>query len=799
LTDYFSAAAGLDQIGQPEAQPQQAAATAQPVDYFSRAAGIDKIGAQAQPATAPEQPKEGWGEWFVNTVKGRQDPREANTKTVFEEYPNELRGPTATAATFGAGDNAMADIIAKNLGDKYIRTEKDAHGYPIIVTRGPDGQEERGYVNRPGLDSQDIARVGYGSLPYLAVGGTLGALTKGAGIGLQAIAQGLGAGTTSVGGDAANTVQGSKQGIDIPKAAVMTGIGAAGPAVGAAVGALWRRFVTIPGLIDKSTGQLTQKGIAAAREAGIDPADVTPDFSQSFAKSLATSGNPAQAATEAGLERFGIPATRGQITKDPYLLTQEEGMRRRLYGESAQDTMRGFDQQQQDAIRFAALGDDGNGAVLPNATAPRQGIGDMINPTRQPGASPFDRQPSTLGNSIQDTLQSARANARQQEAAIWPDEALTPKTVAVEQPDAMSPLTGVNQKTRELAAGPQLKEALRTSLEPYAGAISQKNTPAAYNMWSYLDGFIKGEKPSGALHNSLGLDGARDVDGVRRALGMMIDDAKTATDRAAAKAIYHGYNDWLGDAAQQGMLNGDPATAMKLVNARAFSNEVRQIFEPKAPDGTITTASRRMSSLLDDGKADSGEAVIQTLVGSPGSRSVSPGTISTLRSIKTALDRFAPGDTGKQAWNDIRLAYWTRLVTGKNGELVGPTAMVNNLKSAMQNQSSVMGTLYQPLELRQMREFIRALETVSFKPPNASGSGYAGAQFAKEGLLKILDSFGLGKPARAALQYTGIGNALNSASAKQAVSAVARPVRPNLNPALLSTGQAGYRAYNSGQ
>jgi hypothetical protein len=797
LTDYFSAATGLDQIGQQPQQPQQAAATVQPVDYFSSATGLDKIG--APPQSAPAQPKEGWGEWFVNSVKGRQDPREANTKTVFEQFPNELRGPTGNAAIFGAGDEAMGDIIAKNLGDRYIRTEHDAHGYPIIVSRGADGQEQRGYVNRPGLDLQDVARAGYGSLPYLATGGTIGAATRGAGVGIQAIAQGLGAGATSVAGDVGNMVQGSNQGVDLPKAAVTTVVGGIAPPIAAAGGALWRRFVTIPGLVDKTTGQLTQKGIEAARQAGLDPADITPDFARSFSKSLATSGNPAQAATEAGLDRFGIPATRGQITKDPFLLTQEEGMRRRLYGESAQDTMRGFDQKQADAIRFAALGDDGTGAVPVGSSAPRQGIGEQINPTRQPGGSSFDRQPATLGNSIQDTLQTAREEARKQESTLWPDESLTPKMGTAESTDIMTPLTGVNRSSPQIASAPLLKETLRGNLEPFAGVISQKNTPASYKMWEYLDDFMAGRKPSGALHNSLGLEGARDVDGVRRALGMMIDDAKTATDRSAAKSIYHAYNDWLGQAAEQGLLNGDPAAAMKLVKARAFSNEVRQIFEPKAPDGTITTASRRMSALLDDGKADSGEAVVQTLLGSPGSRSVTPGTIATLKSIKTAIDRFAPGDAGAQAWNDIRLAYWTRLVTGKNGELVGPTAMVNNLKSAMQNQSSVMTTLYQPTELRQMREFIRALEAVSFKPPNASGSGFTGAQFAKEGLLKILDSFGLGTPARAALQYTGIGNAFNAASAKQAVRAVVRPIRPNLNPALEAIGQAGYQSQDGGR
>ena len=98
----------------------------------------------------PSQPKqEGWGEWIVNSVRGRQDPREAETGTVFEQFRNELGNPTANAAIGGASDEAMADVIQKNLGDRFIRQEKDANDYPVIVTRGADGREQRG-VGRAG-------------------------------------------------------------------------------------------------------------------------------------------------------------------------------------------------------------------------------------------------------------------------------------------------------------------------------------------------------------------------------------------------------------------------------------------------------------------------------------------------------------------------------------------------------------------------------------------------------------------------------------------------------------------------
>lgn len=800
MTDYFSLATGIGQR-QPDQQPvepaqssglkggigpryddfanlkqpQQAAPVEQQaqivpvVDYFKAAAGIGDQGTDAPDANAPDPNATPDAPTFIGRriqdIQGKQDQRFKDLGTVFDQFPNELRGPTAEAATFGADDAAMGDIIQKNLGDKFIRREKDANGYDIFVTRGPDGQEQRGYVNKPGLDLQDVARAGYGSLPYLAIGGATGAALKGAGIGLRALGQFAANAGTSIAGDVANRTQGSEQGIDPTKAAIVGGVGAIAEPIASAAGALWRKFVTIPGLIDKTTGQLTQKGIDAARQAGIDPTDITPDFAQSFAKSLATSGDPAQAATQAGLDRFGIPATKGQITKDPYLLTQEEGMRRRLYGESAQDTMRGFDQKQQDAIRTAALGQDPSNPIPPAGTsAPKQGIGDQINPDRQPGGSAYDRMPSTLGTSVQDTLQTARQTAKSAESALWDDN------------------------VKNLAATPQALANLTPHMET-ALANETAFTPTGEAMAKEIGSFVKGELPVNEA-GGIKLKPIQSVDQMRRRLGALVGSAEDGADKRQAGMIYDAFNDWIGESADKALLAGDPAAAMQLVKARGFTREVRDIFNPMTADGKISPAGQRLSKILDTTKADSGEAVIDALLGSQGSRSVSPGTLGALQNIKKALDRFATPEQAAQAWNDIRLAHWTRLVTGRNGEMLGATAILNNLKSAIQSQNGLMQTLYTPLELRQMREFAKALEAVSFKPPNASGSGYSAAQFAKEGFLKLLDSFGIGTPARAVFERTGIGNAWNAAAAKQAVSRSVRPTRPNLAPFAGAIGQA---------
>lgn len=740
------------QTPQPPAPQMQApAARSAPMDYSEELLGGGSR-PTAQPKPAPQ--KEGWGEWLGNMVRGKRDPREAQTGTVFEQFKNELQNPTANAAIMGASDAAMGDIIQQNLGDRFIRRETDANGYDVIVTSGPNGQEQRGYVNAPGLDTQDVSRAVYGALPYAVTGGAAGVATRGAGIGAQAIAQGLAATGTSLAGDVGTIAQGSEQGIDIPKAGVMGAFGAAGPAVSAATGALWRRFVTIPGLVDKTTGKLTSKGMAYAKSAGLEPEDITPDFAQGFAKAVAETGDPAQAAVRTGTERYGIPATRGQMTKDPYLLTQEEGMRRRLYGEQAQNTMRGFDEGQKDAIKQAALGGP--------ADSGKRSVGTVLNPDRAQGFAP---KPDDIGSSIQAGVQGAREAARDAENAAW-------------------------KGAKALEATDEALATLPDTLNAALGGrlINGEVTPMAAAMAKEVDRIIAGEAPAKAA-GWVANNPTRNVDQMRRSLLTMYQSAKDTEDQKAAQAIYDGFNDWIGEAAAKSLLKGDPEAALQLVKARGFTKEVREIFAPRTADGALSPAGSRLSKILDSSKTDSGQAVVDALFGSHGSNTPNSGAVTALQNIKTALEKYTP-EAAKSAWDDIRFAYWSRLVTNKGGDMLGPQAIVTNLKTALQSKDQLLKTMYSPQERAEIRNFLRAMEAVAYKPPNASGSGYTAASFIKDGLLKVLESFGLGKVSGAALNYTGVGNAWNAAGARAAVRQSVRPVRPNLTPAVTAIGQA---------
>lgn len=187
--------------------------------------------------------------------------------SVYDRYP-EVNNAGGMAATLGASDAALADVYKKQLGDRFIRAEKVSRpasptgpggksqgeiSYDVIVTRGPDGKEQFSYVNKPGLDTEDIARGIRGALPYFVTGGATAALTRGAPLLGQAAALGASDAVTSAAGDALQAPLGSQQGIDAKKAIAMglmgVGIPLASRAVGNAAGALGEKMAPQTGPI----------------------------------------------------------------------------------------------------------------------------------------------------------------------------------------------------------------------------------------------------------------------------------------------------------------------------------------------------------------------------------------------------------------------------------------------------------------------------------------------------------------------------------------------------------------------
>lgn len=712
-------------------------------DELEQSASPPIQAASADPNATPDAPSM-LGR-VAQFVTGKQDQRYKDAPVYSgHQVSDTLEG--AAGIYGGANDEAMADIIGKQLGPRHIRTFKDANGYPMLEYQGNDGQRRQEYVNKPGLDMMDVSRTVFGALPYVATGGAAGAAAKGTGLFINTMAQGVTAGATNLAAQGARYAAGSDQGLDLGEASLTAAGGSAGPLASAGAGAIWRRIVTIPGLLDKTTGKLTPRGAAAAQRVGLDPEALPPEVANPFVEALAKTGDEAQAAVSATTKAYGIPVTKGQVTKDPYLLTQEEAMRRRLMGEQAQGVMREFDTSQQQAIRDAALGDGGAGT--------KPSIAGTLAPDRAPGRMPSDANPATLGQSVRDGLTAARQGAQAAENKAWesvPKMAPTKEALDV-LPDHIS--------------------------EAIGGRVIDESTPAAARMGKVLDSFIKGETPA-SVAGVFKTQPIQDVDRMRRALLTMRGGAATNEDRAAARAVYDGFNSWIDAAAEKNLLAGDVNMAAQLKIARGFTKEMHEVFSPTM-NGRATPAANRIAQALDG--ADTPEGVVQALLGSQGSKTINQGGVGALTNIKQALTKYAEPEVATQTWNDIRLAYWVRLVQGKNGEMLGPTAITNNVKNTFANQRTVLNTLYTPDEQAQMRIFMRAVEAAAYKPPNASGSGYSATQLMGGPLGKLFEAFGLNtKLAKTALEYTGVGNAYGSASARIAVSPSVMAADPNLS------------------
>jgi hypothetical protein len=711
--------------------------------------GLDLLfGDKPQPAAPPQaRPPEEPSFWSqpirstVRAIRGRQDP-------AYKDVPEYIASGDAGAGMnllagklLGADDAAYGDIIARDIGDRLIRREKDAHGYEVMVYRGADGSEKKAYVNKPGLGGEDVNRLLLGAAPYVAGGGAVNALARSLGLGglTRALAQGTAAGATSLATNVGEIAFGSEQGIDPVRAGFAAAGGAGGEAIASGINAASRALLA-RSLVNRD-GTLTAKGIEAARAAGVDPGDLQGDLARTFARTYAMSPDAAEAGARFSTDALGIPTTVGQRTKDAAHLLDEKAMRYGVYGEKAKQVMQDFDRRQQGAIAGQVYG---RTDFTPDGAPVVSGIGLRLQPDH------FKPRPVEIGQRVKKGLAEAKAAEKAVEKAAW-----------AEVPD--------------LIARPGAFDDLPAALSGQLGKlrVDETVTPTAWKMAQALDDFVSGRGLTEGAPAVLRQAPIRTVDEMRRQLGTISRSAKEPADRAAASAIYDGFNDWIETAAQKSLLSGAPEAAAALRTARAVSKEIKDLFEARDVRGQTTAGARLLRNVME--RADSPESIVAELLGAAGPRTApKAGVVEALQTAKKLLVErpAARGQTpNTEAWNDLRLAYWLRLAEGTTGELKSPYMIRKSIDEAFQNQSTVLRTLYTPEERRAMRALSRALEKVAYKDPNPSGTGTAGAYYVRQFVTKLMDAIGFSsKPVQMALEYTGLGNAYGAAKARAAIA-----------------------------
>lgn len=627
---------------------------------------------------------------IAQSVRGKQDPR----------YKDVGAYTGSHAARYGAGlvthdDQAYGDIVTKSLGNRLVRRFRDANDYELIDYKGEGADADktyRAYINKPGLDRFDVSRGLMSAIPFVASAGGAGLATQGAGLAARATAQGAAAAGTSVAQDIAAKPMGSEQGIDSMRALAFGGLGAGGEVAAAAIKPLVDRW-RASGMV--KNGVLTPEGEAAARAQGLDPTKLRGYLAEEFQKTYAMTGDASQAAMRVSKGEFDIPSTVGQRTGKKDLLDLEERMRRNLRGEPAQNAMLKFDQQQAQAIDNAALG-----GIRPTGqpnSAEMYGIAPTLAPQR-----PLRMGKAEMGELVGDSLKAAKDTAKAAERDAW-------------------------QKPIDMMATKEALDTLPGIIDGRLGAMTVDGQlmPASGHMVDQLKRYISGdlEKIStGAFGTNPRM---ATVDEMRKRLGQMVGNASTDADRAAAKQIYHGFNDWIEEAAQKSLLAGDAQAAANLRKAIDVTREYRSLFNPRDTNGMTAPAARIIKDIMTSESTP--ERIVTRLFGGNPLKTQAPpaGTVEALQSMKQIFAKYGPNvKTNADPWNDVRLAYWTRLVQDGKGEMLTPQNLVNNIRGAFANQQSVLRTLYTSEEQAMMRRFAAEVQKAAYKPPNASGTSY---------------------------------------------------------------------------
>lgn len=606
------------------------------------------------------------------------------------------------AKTVGFTDDQYRDILSKQLGNRFLGIQKDANGFSVITYAGADGRPRQAYVNKPGLDMQDVDRGISSTLPFLAAGGVMGRVAANAPLAARAVGQAVAGGTASVGQDIAAQGMGSQQGLDPTKALLAAGGGAAGELIGAGISKLLQKYRIDNRMVDQ-TGKLSDAGRRLAERQGFDPNLIDDELAGAIARLSAQAENSAEALAQVQTGgRFGIPTTKGQRTKDQNLLQGEKDIRHGAAGKPAQDKLTEFDRQQQLAIERAARGSRDATPVDPEAT---------IAPNLAPGRTFADQNQITLGEGAKEGFETAVKAARGEEKQFW-------------------------KKVKDLQPTPAAKDLLPENVNKMlkGETISAENHPQSALMLEKLKSFMSGEAPQTNFGPFAPASVPDSMGELRKTLTKMVRDADTkGGDRGFARQIYQGYMEWMSEVSRRKLIAGDVKDVEAMRKAMDVTKEVRNLIRPTDMKGKATGVTRVFDKLEN---ATTGEEVLTALLGATGPKgSFKAEGVKALESYKK-LVMSRGGEPGRQAWNDVRLAYWMKLVTGKDGEMATPRMIKSNIQTAMRNQGSVFKSLYGPKERDMMRGLVEAMKVVDAPDPNPSGTGSAiarlGAKLGRE-------------------------------------------------------------------
>lgn len=431
--------------------------------------------------------------------------------------------------------------------------------------------------------------------------------------------------------------------------------------------------------------------------------------------------DPAQRVADA--ETFGIPLTQGQRTGNLVQTAEEEALRHASRGQGPANTMQEFARRQSDAA----------------ATA-RQGMQDQFAGTGAP-INTADEAGEAATGAIRGRAADLRKESQRQYAKA----------------EAADPVIRADHVR-------QVKEDFVKRLVATNFPFDDKLHPTAFKALQEIDRLAAIPDVGGSSIQGMSLKG---IETVRRR--MLVTKGTNPDDMRAMKLVRDTFDEWLDDAVDRKLFDGDPTGLVALKEARASWSKYRALTNPKTGDDAGRIVSKMVKNDV------TGQEVGNWLFGSS---IINPPatTVRVARRLKKELG------TDNDAWSAIRQAAWIRMTKGKDGQELGPQALASAIHGFVDGRGKALAReLFAPEELSLMRKFANVQRTLVPDPraTNPSKSSY--------GLARALQPIVTGLASALGFQSGGVVGAIGAAAGVPAVRSIIgnAAARRATNPKLL--------------
>lgn len=580
------------------------------------------------------------------------------------DFANSFKAFSAYMTT--TDPKALQDIVVKNIEGS--RPGTDAEGNPYVVIGGKPF-----YLNKPGISGADA--VGFiGDLVQYAPVAKLSNMFKS---GLNRIMTAVGGtGAISAAKETGAQMMGSEQPFDVAK----VGLDAVFGGVGQKLGDSLSSYIQSRRNVFDANGNYTQEFLNTMKMAGINLNEFGDAGKQAIQTAYQTLGRgfarQAQEATGAArvaeADVFDIPLTRGQATGDVRQIAREEAFRQGGRGALAQRRMSAFDIAQQEKIK--------------------EGITQKLGPDFAPRVGLFTEQQQAGGG----LYEMIRGKAGEMKKAA---------TDLYEQIDP----TKVRVRAETLG---DVETRIYNSLQESDLIVSPTLTPKTTEMINQLKSIAP--QTEGAKITEVTL---KQIEKKRREISNIARDAQ-GTDASAARNVIREFDNWLDDAVNRGLAQGDAADLETLKRARSLYRNYATEFKPGSPKAADADAQRAIVKIVQQDLTPTETMNIVFGASKLGDNQAASRIASKLKGIF--------GEES-QEFERIRAAAFSRLFQDSQGNFKPASTIVREIDELTMGKGSAVGKeLFTSDQLKRLRDFRSSVArtVVPAEAKNPSKTGY---------------------------------------------------------------------------